>query len=208
MEIDGQEKQLKNNHAVEIFLLVIGVSALILGFLRFNSTINNVLNQNKTDNKNYTDYQEQDLQEILDLQNRDTDNDSLSDYDEINIYRTSPYLDDTDSDGYSDKQEIENNEDPLCPRGQKCGVQSGDNQQNDNTKNSLKNNIGNFDQFQPTNNNNSSGSEKFLSGQASLNEIKQMLLQAGLPIEEINKIPDNEIVKMYYETVAETGSSN
>ena len=82
MEKDGQEKQDKSSRTVEIFLLVIGISALILGFLRFNATINSAFNHNKIDNKNYTDYQEQDLQEILELQNKDTDNDNLSDYDE------------------------------------------------------------------------------------------------------------------------------
>ena len=72
-----------------------------------------------------------------------------------------------------------------------------------------ENSDGSLNQFQSTDNNiNSSGAEKILSGQASIEEIRQMLLQAGLPIEEINKIPDEEIQKMYYETVAEIGKPN
>jgi len=36
----------------------------------------------------------------------DSDNDGLSDYDEINIYHTNPQVADTDGDGYNDGQEI------------------------------------------------------------------------------------------------------
>ncbi len=50
----------------------------------------------------------------------DTDGDGLSDYDEKNIYGTSPYLADTDSDGLSDKVEVTNGTDPLCATGKTC----------------------------------------------------------------------------------------
>ena len=43
---------------------------------------------------------------------KDTDNDELSDYDEINIYSTDPLNDDTDGDGASDGAEIEIGTDP------------------------------------------------------------------------------------------------
>ena len=39
--------------------------------------------------------------------NKDTDADGLTDADEQNIYRTSAYLADSDSDGVSDNQEIQ-----------------------------------------------------------------------------------------------------
>ena len=43
----------------------------------------------------------------------DSDNDSLSDYDEINVYFTDPKLSDTDGDGYSDGDEVNNGYNPL-----------------------------------------------------------------------------------------------
>ncbi len=43
----------------------------------------------------------------------DSDNDGLSDDEEINIHKTDPNNPDTDSDGYSDKQEIDGGYDPL-----------------------------------------------------------------------------------------------
>jgi hypothetical protein len=54
------------------------------------------------------------------LKAKDTDGDGLSDYDEINIYHTNPYLADSDGDGINDGQEIKNGTDPNCPTGQQC----------------------------------------------------------------------------------------
>ncbi len=50
----------------------------------------------------------------------DTDEDTLSDYDELYVYGTSPYLPDSDSDGYTDAQEIASGNDPNCPTGTNC----------------------------------------------------------------------------------------
>ncbi|MCK4744765.1 hypothetical protein KAS41_01765 [Candidatus Parcubacteria bacterium] len=215
MEKENQENQIiKSRRSVEIFLLVIGISALILGFLRFNATINSAFNASGTDNKNFTGYEEKELQEILNQQNSDTDQDGLSDYDEINIYSTSPYLEDTDSDGYSDMQEINEKENPNCPRGQDCGAMNGSELEDSAVGISDLENYSDFlNQLQPPpENQNSSGSsgtgeaEKILSGSASAEEIRQMLSQAGIPLEEMEKISDADLIKMYYETIAEMGN--
>lgn len=47
------------------------------------------------------------------LFNKDTDNDNLSDYDELARHYTNPKKPDTDGDGYSDGDEIRNGHDPL-----------------------------------------------------------------------------------------------
>lgn len=58
---------------------------------------------------------------------KDTDRDGLSDYAELAIYKTSPYLSDTDSDGMPDAIEIAQATDPNCPRGQICsGIANAD----------------------------------------------------------------------------------
>ncbi len=56
------------------------------------------------------------------LRYRDTDYDGLNDFDELYVYTTSPYLADSDSDGISDKDEIEGGKNPNCPEGKNCGV--------------------------------------------------------------------------------------
>lgn len=58
------------------------------------------------------------------LRARDTDKDALSDWDELNLYKTSPYLADSDSDSFSDKEEIDSGNDPNCPKGQNCFLNS------------------------------------------------------------------------------------
>ncbi len=63
-------------------------------------------------------------QDEVALRSKDTDGDALSDYDEFNLYKTSPYLADSDSDGFSDKQEIDSANDPNCPKGKVCGTTS------------------------------------------------------------------------------------
>ena len=55
-----------------------------------------------------------------DMRATDTDQDGLSDYDELYIWNTSPYLKDTDSDTLSDKEEVAMGSDPNCPVGQQC----------------------------------------------------------------------------------------
>ena len=63
------------------------------------------------------------LGDLVALQGKDTDNDGLSDYDELYLYNTSPYLEDSDSDSYSDFDEIQNGHDPNCPTGSICQAQ-------------------------------------------------------------------------------------
>jgi len=55
-----------------------------------------------------------------DLRIKDTDRDGLTDYAELYIYRTSPYLSDTDSDNIPDSVEIAQGTNPLCPEGKNC----------------------------------------------------------------------------------------
>ncbi|MBU4360988.1 hypothetical protein L6278_02430 [Candidatus Parcubacteria bacterium] len=100
-------------------LIFLGMGTLAFGFI--NLTRNIYDNKFKGNENETADTQQKDLvTDLLELQAMDTDKDGLSDYDEIYIYKTSPYLADTDSDGYLDKEEIDTGHDPLCPVGQDC----------------------------------------------------------------------------------------
>ncbi len=54
------------------------------------------------------------------LRQKDTDRDGLNDYEEINVYHTSPYLADSDGDKKTDSEEALAETDPNCPEGTQC----------------------------------------------------------------------------------------
>jgi nitrite reductase (NO-forming) len=59
---------------------------------------------------------EEDLAPVMEfLQKQDSDNDGLSDYDEIVIYKSDPNKKDTDGDGYEDKDEVDAGYNPAGP---------------------------------------------------------------------------------------------
>lgn len=102
------------------------IAVVVLGFLAFFMIIfwGYSLNHKLNDPFTYkgTDRGEQDTEtetETADMI-KDTDNDGLTDYEEANVYNTSPYLDDSDSDGYKDGDEVKNNTNPNCAVGADC----------------------------------------------------------------------------------------
>jgi hypothetical protein len=104
-----------------ILILAVGIFALLFSAGSFMVSINNpfadVLKQGAEQDK-ISALQQQAA--LLAQQTQDTDGDGLSDYDEINKYKTSPYLSDSDSDSIDDKSEILRGTDPNCPEGQQC----------------------------------------------------------------------------------------
>jgi hypothetical protein len=56
------------------------------------------------------------------LKRIDTDGDGLSDWSEINVYKTSPYLWSTAGDNIPDNVKIARGENPLCKSGEECTI--------------------------------------------------------------------------------------
>lgn len=106
-------------------LAVCGIIALVLSVERLQSTIRDpftVSRENiesakrKLDNLNPTEREEEEARR------RDTDGDGLSDYDEQQLFQTSPYLRDTDGDGALDNVELALSQNPNCAQGETCAT--------------------------------------------------------------------------------------
>lgn len=155
-----------------IFAVINWFDSLKIGFALRGGTNQDVFNSNSS-------LENSDVVNILALQQKDTDLDGLSDYDELYVYKTSPYLADSDSDGFSDGVEVQNNENPNCPAGQSCVVASQ----------------------LPT-----ASSFAELSS-LSAEQIRQLLIDRGMDPEEVAKIDDESLIELYQETLSEVGSA-
>lgn len=108
---------------VFVFLGVIALFTAGMGVAQVRSSINKPQDTFRGDDAAVQAAAVQNVTQQLNRQEQDTDNDGLSDSDELNYYGTSPYLPDTDSDGFDDGQEIASGHDPNCPTGQSCRAQ-------------------------------------------------------------------------------------
>lgn len=143
----------------------------------------------------------------LDLSLTDSDGDGLSDYDELNIYKTSPYLEDTDSDGISDYDEVAQGTDPNCATGQNC--YGSDFLINENTQTSS-------DYLNLLNENIDAGSSgtgaptpETVINPADVTPavIRQVLLEGGYDPEILQGISDEDLMASYQEA-ARLGSED
>lgn len=106
-----------------IGLVVLSVLIIFLGYRQIQNSIKRPSALFALEHSSSSGEEEKTAVQIKEeSKQKDTDQDGLSDYDELYIYNTSPYLPDSDSDGTSDKQEIEQGTDPNCPKGQNCGM--------------------------------------------------------------------------------------
>ena len=116
--------------------------------------------------------------------NTDTDGDGLSDFDEINIYATSPYLTDSDADGIDDASEITSGTDPNCAPGGDCrGVRLI-------TPTTKISDL--FPEF--------SGSEITLKDK-TIQEFRQILLEQGFDAEALAEIDDEVLLIILEESL-------
>lgn len=148
------------------------------------------------------------VQSEADLKNKDTDKDGLSDWDELNIYNTSPYLEDSDSDGFTDKNEIDSDNDPNCPTNRDCyssGLLSEssdlDNTQQDSSLNIL------LDQFGATEpaglSEGSPDLGALLGDQLDAATLRQLLLEQGMQKEVLDQISDAVLMESFGEILEE-----
>jgi len=159
---DFKHDEQKRNRVLILFLIFIGLCSVVLGFSNTKQTLkkpfideekdaitnvydtydklkaegkikddtsSGVVKNNTTTISNPTD---------VASKNIDTDGDGLSDYDEINVFKTSAFLKDSDGDGLSDYDEVKAGTDPNCSTGKDCSASTVEaNTVVDNSKNTV-----------------------------------------------------------------------
>ncbi len=117
----------KDQQMVAGFLVFIGVTALILGFVQTRQGINVGLGRPASSSSLSLEGRGQANGTFEGddpaLKAKDTDKDGLNDYDELKVYRTSPYIADSDGDSFPDGDEVKKATDPNCPEGKTCAGQ-------------------------------------------------------------------------------------
>lgn len=173
----GENTKLKPNKYL-VWGLIILILVFILGaYANFRTMIFGPFRNVKTSTQATADIQTLLAQD----QNQDTDHDGLTNFQEEYVYHTSAYLADTDSDGFSDKEEIGAGSNPLDPNSTPLN------------KNKTE---GNLQQNQST----SSTSEMTLA------QIRDLLVNKGLFTRDaVDKIDDKMLLEVYNETKQQTG---
>ncbi len=109
----------KEEKTALMLLIVAGVGGLFFGFRYIGKNLQTPFSFTYTGSTSLT-ATEQQTADMEAMKSRDTDSDTLNDYDELYVYKTSAYLADSDSDGFNDAKEIASGNDPNCPEGKTC----------------------------------------------------------------------------------------
>lgn len=179
-------------------LIVIVVAVLGMWAVQFRSNLRNSLTkgENKPNSSDSGQTPQNQASSEEELKNKDTDHDGLSDWDELNIYHTSPYLEDTDGDGIPDGVEVKNGTDPNCPQGRTCS-QSPAAAQATSTQDANLGNIG----LTTQNATNTQQLENMLGGQSDAASLRQALLKAGMDPKILDQLSDEDLMKSYEQTL-------
>lgn len=140
-----------------------------------------------------------------DLKNKDTDADGLSDWDELNIYKTSPYLEDSDSDGIKDGDEIKTGTDPNCPEGKICTGTVGSVSTSSAANSTNNNNLGQGDGASPANPSQADGlseeqTQQLLDGKLDAATLRRVLKDSGMDEKLYNQLSDEQLMEFYKNT--------
>ncbi len=140
---------------------------------------------------------EREAAELEESKSKDTDGDGLVDFDELYVYKTSPYVVDTDSDGFDDKTETFSGNNPNCPIGKDCGTYVASGEEANTNDAAVAELFEGLSEEQVL----AAGSVSFESPeqveaffkQATISEIRAALIESGMTQEEIDTIDDETL---------------
>lgn len=209
------KKSLSTEQKVAFALLIfLGLGGVFFGFQSFGANLYRPIQLQFA--KNFTgnsilSQDEQTSKEIELQKTKDTDKDGLSDYDENYVYHTSPYITDSDSDGIDDKSEVFAGSDPNCAQGKDCSLGLNNEQTTDGTSTipDLLGSVGSNSDVMKAGEmkfSNKEEIEKFLKS-ATVDEIRKALIESGVSKEEVDKISDADLEKLFQSGVDQAAGS-
>ncbi|MBI4252678.1 hypothetical protein HY623_00635 [Candidatus Uhrbacteria bacterium] len=177
-----------------VALLFVGVVTLGLGFYKVRLQITRPfeaqISRAESDQLAQFFDQQQQEEDTEALKKQDTDGDGLSDYDEINVHKTSPYLKDTDSDSYDDAIEIKSGNDPNCAAGKTCFAP-------------VTSSVASLPTGQAVSANPVSALEQDLKKLESLTpaQVRELLKKQGFTDDDFADVDDAELISIYRESL-------
>jgi hypothetical protein len=186
---NGSEKEhrIRVGVTILVFLCVIAVLGIIW---QYPKSLRAPFAQYGQDIGLWKSQLEEEADKLAAMKETDTDGDELTDYDETYLYGTSLYLADSDSDGFSDKEEILSGNDPNCAAGEICSkiTEEAAAKTEPAVTPLAEEELGSL-----------------LAGTATAEEIRDALRQAGVDDTTLNKLDDETLLELYNETLLESG---
>jgi len=186
---DGKPRK-KSEKKVLVFLVILVIVALPLSIWQINRQLKSPFAPKKAEQTSSSNQLSSatntETPRIESLRTSDTDQDGISDYDELYVYKTSPYIADSDSDKIDDKMEIEQGTDPNCPAGVVCSREPSEEMSNTNT---------------------TSGEESSDTDVTNLSadQLREVMRDAGASEQQLNQISDDELLQAYQEILETEG---
>lgn len=198
--------QARANRAGAWILLFVGVFGAVFGVWHWRATVVDAFATKQSTFKTLDQIEED---RIAALKTKDTDGDNLSDYDETYVYRTSPYLKDSDGDGIDDKAELAKQTNPNCPEGKDCGPLGGSAGSAANPNVISSADIGaNAGALAPVTD--SAAQQQAVDSlfNPTPADVRKLLLDSGVAQSEIDKIDDATLMEMYRQSLSDAQKQN
>lgn len=181
IEPSASSEQISKTERIVLWVVtIVGLISLISGFFWIKNGIKRPFSAQLAGTGGVYNINLPSEDNLLELKNKDTDEDGLNDFDELYIYNTSPYIQDSDSDGFTDSEEIESGNDPSCPAGKEC--QAPWLNENEGLNDELLNLY--------------SGSNSMDMG-----TLRETMKAAGVPEEMLNSFDDETLQELYLQSI-------
>ena len=195
------------NKVLKLGFLVFSLFAVIFGVIQLSQNLKITVPLDDSGQTNQVaEFDEAKLRVL------DTDEDGLTDWEELNVHGTSPYLADSDSDGTSDREEIALATDPNCPQGRVCGseiIQVLEDLQEQGYSEPVIEELDPVISDAPLVQDFSSDSQAALDAleagtTPTPSQIRSLLQDSGIPAEQLVDTSDEDLIQLFLEVAEQT----